>query len=584
LLHNKPAAPAVLDTLKRVLASRTFGRSERARKFLRYLVEQEQAGQAERLKGFTIAVDVFGRDADFDSSADAVVRVQAGRLRELLAQYFATEGASEPIRISIPRGSYIPSYEFVGVTKVPPLAATGPDEIVLPPQEQPANIAANAPAPASPLVTEARMMRHLRFFWATMLVVITMLGFVILRILTPGTVGDVTDPTEVSASSSETVSPSALAMPPVYVKVEAKDDNVTRVAAVMRIALSGFDTVDLIAREPTPRINAFVDPLQFVFEVAPGPAEGTVAINLTNSATGKVLVSRVLLPNDLDTQTLDDRIANLLSSTIPASGAIYGYIEQNKLASGLVNCLILNDRYYLDPTSAKHEAAYRCFADMADRGGKSPLIFAELASLHLKALTEGHPYPPNPSAEQALSMAYRAVLAGPTSPYAHRAYGFLNSRVGDTSESIRFMRKAYELNTYDLSMAAAYGYALIFAGDYATGAPIMERAVEASSAHPSWWDYGLFVAKFMTGDEERAARATEALASTKKSHYLAARLIVADRVGNQELAKALIEEIEQEFPAFAANPRVVLARANYPSDMVDKLVTALHKAGLIQPI
>ncbi|WP_245445140.1 tetratricopeptide repeat protein [Pseudaminobacter soli (ex Li et al. 2025)] len=546
---------------------------------LRYLVEQERAGQAERLKGFTIAVDVFGRDADFDSSADAVVRVQAGRLRELLAQYFATEGASEPLRISIPRGSYIPSYEIVGATKAPPLTAAGPDEIALPPQAQPAE------APASSLGAEAQMMRrHLQFFWATMLVVITMLGFVIMRILTPVTVSDVTDPTEVSASFGETLSPAALAMPPVYVRAEAKDDNVVRVAAVMRIALSGFDTVDLIAREPNPRMNAAVDPLQFVFEVAPGPAEGTVAINLTNSATGKVLVSRVLLPSDLDTQTLDDRIANLLSSTIPASGAIYGFIEQNKLGSGLVNCLILNDRYYLDPSSAKHEAAYRCFADMADRGGKSPLIFAELASLHLKALTDGHPYPPKPSAEQALSMAYRAVLAGPTSPYAHRAYGFLNSRVGDASESIRFMRKAYELNTYDLSMAAAYGYALIFAGDYSTGAPIMERAVEASSAHPSWWDYGLFIAKFMTGDEVRAARATEALASTKKSHYLAARLIVADRAGNEELAKTLIQEIEQEFPAFAANPRVVLARANYPSDMVDKLVDALHKAGLIQPI
>ena len=71
--------------------------------------------------------------------------------------------------------------------------------------------------------------------------------------------------------------------------------------------------------------------------------------------------------------------------------------------------------------------------------------------------------------------------------------GILNSRVGNSEESIRWMRKAYELNPYDLGMAAAYGYGLIFSGKYSEGTPIMAHAVETFSAHPSWWDYGLFV-------------------------------------------------------------------------------------------
>ncbi len=84
--HSTPAAPALRATLERLLASETFGRSERARELLRYLVERQLAGEADRLKGFAIAVDVFGKNAGFDSSTDAVVRVQAGRLRELLNQ------------------------------------------------------------------------------------------------------------------------------------------------------------------------------------------------------------------------------------------------------------------------------------------------------------------------------------------------------------------------------------------------------------------------------------------------------------------------------------------------------------------
>ena len=82
------------DLLGRILSSETFKRSERARSLLAYLVEREQAGEADRLKGYAIAVDVFGRDEEFDSSTDAVVRVQAGRLRELLGHYYETEGCA----------------------------------------------------------------------------------------------------------------------------------------------------------------------------------------------------------------------------------------------------------------------------------------------------------------------------------------------------------------------------------------------------------------------------------------------------------------------------------------------------------
>jgi hypothetical protein len=73
--------------LDRVLSSETFRRSERARSLLAYLVARQQSGEAEKLKGYAIAVDVFGKDAEFDASTDALVRVQAGRLRELLNHY-----------------------------------------------------------------------------------------------------------------------------------------------------------------------------------------------------------------------------------------------------------------------------------------------------------------------------------------------------------------------------------------------------------------------------------------------------------------------------------------------------------------
>src|SRR5262245_60416885 len=115
LRHDPPAAPAVRDMLGRILSSETFKRSERARSLLAYLVDREQAGDADKLKGYAIAVDVFGKDAAFDASTDALVRVQAGRLRELLSHYYESEGEADPIRIIVPRGTYVPAYQAVSL-------------------------------------------------------------------------------------------------------------------------------------------------------------------------------------------------------------------------------------------------------------------------------------------------------------------------------------------------------------------------------------------------------------------------------------------------------------------------------------
>ena len=79
-----------------------------------------------------------------------------------------------------------------------------------------------------------------------------------------------------------------------------------------------------------------------------------------------------------------------------------------------------------------------------------------------------------------MAFARRAVQIEPTSPSAHRAIGFVYSRMGNRAEAIRWMHKAYELNTYDLGMAASYGYALVFSGDYGGGAAILQRAAKRS--------------------------------------------------------------------------------------------------------
>jgi len=105
-----PNIDGVSDQLSRILASAAFREAPRLTQFLTFVVEAALAGNAERIKGYTIAIEALGRRSDFDPETDAIVRVEAGRLRLALARYYAGPGANDALVIDLPRGSYVPVF------------------------------------------------------------------------------------------------------------------------------------------------------------------------------------------------------------------------------------------------------------------------------------------------------------------------------------------------------------------------------------------------------------------------------------------------------------------------------------------
>jgi tetratricopeptide (TPR) repeat protein len=104
----------VLKELQRLLSSPAFEASDRNRRFLRHVVEETIAGRANRIKAYTIATGVFGRGVDFDPQQDSIVRIEAARLRRALDHCYLKEGETGRVRISIPKGSYVPEFEVRG--------------------------------------------------------------------------------------------------------------------------------------------------------------------------------------------------------------------------------------------------------------------------------------------------------------------------------------------------------------------------------------------------------------------------------------------------------------------------------------
>lgn len=89
-----------------IIKSHSLRGSESLCRLLQYLAKQAIDHPDAPLKEYQIATEVYGRHADFDPQSDSTIRVQAGRLRLKLAEYYAGEGAADPIVVKIPKGSY----------------------------------------------------------------------------------------------------------------------------------------------------------------------------------------------------------------------------------------------------------------------------------------------------------------------------------------------------------------------------------------------------------------------------------------------------------------------------------------------
>lgn len=92
--------------IERLVASHGLHGSESLCKLLRYLAKQAVEHPGVQVKEYQIATEVLGRQANFDPQLDSMVRVQAGRLRAKLTEYYSTDGASEPYMVELPKGSY----------------------------------------------------------------------------------------------------------------------------------------------------------------------------------------------------------------------------------------------------------------------------------------------------------------------------------------------------------------------------------------------------------------------------------------------------------------------------------------------
>jgi hypothetical protein len=124
---------AIEEQLERLLANRHFNHSRRFPAFLRFVVGKTLSASTDQLKERTLGVEIFGRNADYDTSSDPIVRVTAAEIRKRIAQYYQEPDHEDELRISLDAGSYVPQFHWPRESQRGSVSAVqAPEGVVLP--------------------------------------------------------------------------------------------------------------------------------------------------------------------------------------------------------------------------------------------------------------------------------------------------------------------------------------------------------------------------------------------------------------------------------------------------------------------
>ncbi len=100
------SSDAMQDQVERILRSDEFRSSEVLRRLLLYLAEKAASGEADQLKEYIVAIEGLGKPSSYDPQHNSGVRIQVGRLRQKLAEYYRGEGKADPLVIELPKGRF----------------------------------------------------------------------------------------------------------------------------------------------------------------------------------------------------------------------------------------------------------------------------------------------------------------------------------------------------------------------------------------------------------------------------------------------------------------------------------------------
>jgi TolB-like protein len=501
---GEPTETEIREQLDRIFASAEFHSPQRGRAFLQFIVDETLAGHSEFLKAFTIANVVFGRNVSFDAQNDPVVRIEAGRMRRALERYYLIVGYADRVIVTIPKGGYVPSFNFADSVKT-----SG-----APPTSEPDS--AGALEPVVHQRSTAWVANDSRRLWiwyglpaAAAFLALAAFGQVPLKSFLASPQTAMTDATPPKVLVERFWNPSG-------------SDDVSDIAEGMRDEIIGqlvkFKDIVVIANLPATNSDVPTEEPRYALQ-------GSVRIEDSKFRSLVRLVRRadgaVVWANNYDGDVrpqgvfhIQEDIAQRIASTVAQP---YGTIfktdagslarEPAKGSFDSYACTLAYYSYRMSMDSRSHDAARDCLQRATLRHPNEATDWALLSLTYLDEFRFrfklGPPASPAPL-QLAADSARRAVSIDSQNARALQALMLVSFFENDIDTALRAGAAAYAANPNDAEVAGEYGLRLSMSGKWQSGCELVSSAVNKGAGPKGYYEVGMALCAFMRGDLQAA--------------------------------------------------------------------------------
>jgi TolB-like protein len=569
-MTDSPSAEEIRAELERVVSSPTFARARRAPAFLRYITEETLAGRASGISGYTIAVAVFGKAADFDAASDPLVRVEAGRLRSRLLEHYSTAGAGDAVRIELQRGGYVPSFGYA------------------------------APTAAQPL-TQPRGTRWWPAVGVLGLLLVTAAAVLLGRAyFGPNAAGG----SGARIAESPAVPVERHSGPRIFVQpfrnvgdhqslslaFGMTEEVMTRLARYPDLLVFVGSSGYFDGREPSvePVDGSKVD---YLLTGSVRSSEQTIHVEprLVDVRTGQqVWTTSYEEPFDVaNVWSILEALAGTVATTVgepygPLFGAEVAHVEGAAVQNADGYHCMLRFLFAVQTMSASaHARATACFEHVVATEPTSSMGWARLAALYrMEYLHDFNTrHDDIPALDRALEAVRKALDLDHDNAFAHQELGFISLLRDDPVGAEESLERALALNP-SADVRAAIGINFVKMGETARGFALIEKGMAESPRAPPFFFLGYVVNALRLNDNEAAFHWAERMATPEWPLSQAILAAVAARAGRGDIARRASERLLELRPTFAADGRELLRRGRLGAQVEADVVDGLARAGV----
>lgn len=496
LAVHGPKTEDILAQMERVLASSEFHSPERGRRFFRFVVTETLEGRAQFLKAFTIANEIFGRQSSFDAQNDPVVRIEAGRIRRGLERYYLVAGQSDAILITIPKGGYVPHFEYAQASRSADYSERRPGGVDIKPSG----------------VGRLRHKLSITVLAVSTFVVVSTAGLYV-----AGT------PNLLTRQTSLANMPATNPLGPIVVvdmfQYDDAGNNASDIAQGLRDEVIGqlatFDDIVVVA-----------DPSKAAYGSSTGYSlQGSVQRDGDKLRSILRLVRRadatVVWANNYDA---DLRVRSILQVQADVGQQIatavaqpYGAVFASNTAradrpaasmeTGALDCTSAYYGYRRAMNLQSHMAARDCLRRATHEFPENATSWALLSLIYLDEVRFRYKLGTTPAAgttKLASDAAQRAISIAPDDTRALQASMLVSFFDNDIDKALKLGAAAYAQNSNDTEVVGEYGLRLAMSGKWQSGCELISRALNSSAGPKGYYEVGMALCAFMRGDLQAA--------------------------------------------------------------------------------